>query len=61
MAELQRGFGYTKEDLNMILKPMAVHRQGRGVVDGRRYAAGVFGASAPRPLYHVFPAAGLRR
>ncbi len=53
VAALQRGFGYTKEDLNLILKPMAV--TGKDAVwsmgDDTPLA---FLARSPRPLYHYF-------
>ena len=53
VAALQRGFGYTKEDVNLILKPMAVG--GKDAVwsmgDDTPLA---FLAKSPRPLYHYF-------
>ncbi len=53
LAALQRGFGYTKEDLNLILKPMAT--TGKDAVwsmgDDTPLA---FLAKSPRPLYHYF-------
>jgi glutamate synthase (ferredoxin) len=53
LAELQRGFGYTKEDVNMILKPMA--STGKDAVwsmgDDTPLA---FLARSPRPLYAFF-------
>ena len=52
-AAAQRGFGYTKEDVNLILKPMAV--TGKDAVwsmgDDTPLA---FLARSPRPLYHYF-------
>ena len=53
LAELQRGFGYSKEDINMILKPMA--STGKDAVwsmgDDTPLA---FLAKSPRPLYAFF-------
>jgi glutamate synthase (NADPH/NADH) large chain len=53
LAELQRAFGYTKEDVNMILKPMA--SSGKDAVwsmgDDTPLA---FLARSPRPLYAFF-------
>jgi glutamate synthase (NADPH/NADH) large chain len=53
LGELQRGFGYTKEDINMILKPMA--STGKDAVwsmgDDTPLA---FLARSPRPLYAFF-------
>src|SRR5215469_7235891 len=53
LAELQKGFGYTKEDVNMILKPMA--STGKDAVwsmgDDTPLA---FLAKSPRPLYAFF-------
>ena len=53
LAELQRGFGYSKEDVNMILKPMA--STGKDAVwsmgDDTPLA---FLAKSPRPLYAFF-------
>ncbi len=53
LAALQRGFGYTKEDVNMILKPMAA--TGKDAVwsmgDDTPLA---FLAKSPRPLYAFF-------
>jgi len=53
LAGQQRGFGYTKEDLNMILKPMAT--TGKDAVwsmgDDTPLA---FLAHSPRPLYAFF-------
>ncbi|HEX5282893.1 MAG TPA: glutamate synthase-related protein [Bryocella sp.] len=53
LGELQRGFGYTKEDVNMILKPMA--STGKDAVwsmgDDTPLA---FLAKSPRPLYAFF-------
>ncbi len=50
---LQRGFGYTKEDLNLILKPMAV--SGKDAVWSMGDDAPLaFLARSPRPLYHYF-------
>ncbi len=53
VTALQRGFGYTKEDLNLILKPMAAG--GKDAVwsmgDDTPLA---FLAKSPRPLYHYF-------
>jgi glutamate synthase (ferredoxin) len=53
LAELQRGFGYSKEDVNMILKPMA--STGKDAVwsmgDDTPLA---FLARSPRPLYAFF-------
>jgi glutamate synthase (ferredoxin) len=53
LAGLQRGFGYTKEDLNMILKPMA------GTGKDAVWSMGddtplAFLARSPRPLYAFF-------
>ncbi len=56
LSAIQRGFGYTREDVKMILQPMAVDGKGRGVVDGRRYAAGVSGALASTDLCVLSPA-----
>ncbi len=56
LRALQRGFGYTKEDVKMILKPMAA--TGKDAVwsmgDDTPLA---FLARSPRPLYCVLPAA----
>src|SRR5581483_488958 len=53
LAEVQKGFGYTKEDVNMILKPMA--STGKDAVwsmgDDTPLA---FLAKSPRPLYAFF-------
>jgi glutamate synthase (ferredoxin) len=53
LAELQRGFGYTKEDVKMILQPMAA--SGKDAVwsmgDDTPLA---FLAKSPRPLYAFF-------
>ena len=53
LAALQRGFGYTKEDVNMILKPMAA--TGKDAVwsmgDDTPLA---FLAHSPRPVYSFF-------
>jgi glutamate synthase (ferredoxin) len=53
LAELQRGFGYTKEDVKMILQPMAA--TGKDAVwsmgDDTPLA---FLARSPRPLYAFF-------
>jgi glutamate synthase (ferredoxin) len=53
LGELQRGFGYSKEDVNMILKPMA--STGKDAVwsmgDDTPLA---FLAKSPRPLYAFF-------
>jgi glutamate synthase (ferredoxin) len=53
LAELQKGFGYTKEDLKMILQPMAA--TGKDAVwsmgDDTPLA---FLARSPRPLYAYF-------
>ncbi|HEY4009965.1 MAG TPA: glutamate synthase-related protein, partial [Acidobacteriaceae bacterium] len=53
LGDLQRGFGYTKEDVNMILKPMA--STGKDAVwsmgDDTPLA---FLAKSPRPLYAFF-------
>ncbi|QMV20173.1 glutamate synthase large subunit [Granulicella sp. 5B5] len=53
VAALQKGFGYTKEDVNMILKPMAA--TGKDAVwsmgDDTPLA---FLAKSPRPLYAYF-------
>ena len=43
LLEVQRGFGYTREDVRMIPAANGQGRQGRRVVDGRRHAARVFG------------------
>jgi glutamate synthase (NADPH/NADH) large chain len=53
LAKLQRGFGYTKEDVNMILKPMA------GTGKDAVWSMGddtplAFLAKGPRPLYAFF-------
>ena len=53
LGELQRGFGYTKEDVNMILKPMA------GTGKDAVWSMGddtplAFLAKSPRPLYAFF-------
>jgi len=53
LAGLQRGFGYTKEDVNMILKPMA------GTGKDAVWSMGddtplAFLAKSPRPLYAFF-------
>ncbi|WP_158822319.1 glutamate synthase-related protein [Granulicella sp. S156] len=53
LAGLQRGFGYTKEDVNMILKPMA------GTGKDAVWSMGddtplAFLARSPRPLYAFF-------
>ena len=53
LASLQRGFGYSKEDLKLILEPMAA--SGKDAVwsmgDDTPLA---FLARSPRPLYHFF-------
>ncbi len=53
LPALQRGFGYTKEDLKMILQPMAT--SGKDAVwsmgDDTPLA---FLARSPRPIYHFF-------
>ena len=53
LAAMQRGFGYTREDVKMILQPMAV--DGKDAV----YSMGddtplAFLARAPRPVYAYF-------
>ena len=56
LAAQQRGFGYTKEDVKMILQPMAATGKDASVVDGRRHAAGVPRARAA-PAVLVFSTA----
>src|SRR5579875_490688 len=53
IAELQRGFGYTKEDLNMILKPMATTGKDAVWSMGDDTPLAML-ARSPRPLYHFF-------
>ena len=57
LARLQRAFGYTDEELELIVAPMAQRRQGAGRLDGRRHAARGAVASAPRLLHDVLPPA----
>ncbi len=53
LAALQRRFGYTKEDLNMVLKPMAA--TGKDAVWSMGDDAPLaFLARSPRPVYHFF-------
>ena len=53
IGELQRGFGYTKEDLNMILKPMAATGKDAVWSMGDDTPLAML-ARSPRPLYHYF-------
>ncbi len=53
LAEQQRGFGYTKEDLNMILKPMATSGKDAVWSMGDDTPLAML-ARSPRPLYHFF-------
>ena len=53
LVEQQRGFGYTKEDLNMILKPMAATGKDAVWSMGDDTPLAML-AKAPRPLYHYF-------
>ncbi len=53
LAALQRGFGYTKEDLTMILKPMAATGKDAIWSMGDDTPLAML-AKAPRPLYHYF-------
>ncbi len=53
IAQLQRGFGYTKEDLNMILKPMAATGKDAVWSMGDDTPLAML-AKSPRPLYHYF-------
>ena len=53
IAEQQRGFGYTKEDLNMILKPMAASGKDAVWSMGDDTPLAML-ARSPRPLYHFF-------
>ncbi len=53
IAEQQRGFGYTKEDLNMILKPMAASGKDAIWSMGDDTPLAML-ARSPRPLYHYF-------
>ena len=39
LLALQRAFGYTDEDLELIIEPMAADRQGADRLDGHRHAA----------------------
>ena len=53
LPQLQRGFGYTKEDLKMILQPMA--SSGKDAVWSMGDDAPLaFLARSPRPIYHYF-------
>ena len=53
LALLQRGFGYTKEDLKLILQPMAT--TGKDAVWSMGDDAPLaFLARSPRPVYHYF-------
>ena len=53
VARLQRGFGYTKEDLKLILQPMAA--SGKDAVWSMGDDAPLaFLARSPRPIYHYF-------
>ena len=53
LASLQRGFGYTKEDLKLILQPMAF--SGKDAVWSMGDDAPLaFLARSPRPVYHYF-------
>ncbi|MGI4828294.1 MAG: glutamate synthase-related protein [Janthinobacterium lividum] len=53
LLPLQRGFGYTKEDLKIILQPMAT--TGKDAVWSMGDDAPLaFLARSPRPLYHYF-------
>ena len=40
LAERLRAFGYTREDLQMIVGPDGRERPGAGRLDGHRHAAG---------------------
>ena len=51
--EQQRGFGYTKEDLNVILKPMAATGKDAVWSMGDDAPLAML-AKSPRPLYHYF-------
>ena len=53
LPRLQRGFGYTKEDMKMILQPMAA--SGKDAIWSMGDDAPLaFLARSPRPLYHFF-------
>ena len=53
LAPLQRGFGYTKEDLKLVLQPMAA--SGKDAVWSMGDDAPLaFLARSPRPVYHYF-------
>ena len=53
IKEAQRGFGYTREDVNMILKPMAAEGKD-GVWSMGDDTPLAFLARAPRPIYAFF-------
>ena len=53
LVDQQRGFGYTKEDLNMILKPMAATGKDAVWSMGDDTPLAML-AKSPRPLYHYF-------
>ncbi len=53
LKEVQRGFGYTREDVNMILKPMATEGKD-GVWSMGDDTPLAFLARAPRPVYAYF-------
>ena len=53
LKEAQRGFGYTREDVNMILKPMAAEGKD-GVWSMGDDTPLAFLARAPRPVYAFF-------
>ena len=60
ILQRQRAFGYTDEDLRIILAPMASRRRGAGRLDGHRHAAGlsVRQAAAAVPLLQAALRAG---
>ncbi len=53
LKEAQRGFGYTREDVNMVLKPMAAEGKD-GVWSMGDDTPLAFLARAPRPVYAFF-------
>ena len=53
VSAMQRGFGYTKEDLNIILKPMAASGKDAVWSMGDDAPLAML-ARGPRPLYGYF-------
>ena len=49
----QRMFGYTNEDLRILMMPMALKGQEPVWLDGHRYATGCL-SGKPQPLFHYF-------